>query len=208
MSSVWVCECVCVWVRDRCKLDWIFTHSKYLRLVTETQRRPNPTRDETMLWYWCAKFSRILSLNKTKSVGLCIIRARSRRISVELRTLCDPHAVLAQVSDGYSSSGLSGSVQLRQQLHNADATRSPVQTKHSQESKVKSLLAMAGSKADSVCWLVAKQLATQAITNSSIPIRIRIRIHIDIDRLSSHPTRTLPRPAPPRPDHGVLRQPR
>lgn len=189
-SSVECVECVCVgvWVRDRCKLDWIFTHSKYLRLV--------PTQDETLLWYWCAKFSRILSLNKTKSVGLCIIRARSCRISVDLRTLCDPHAVLAQVSDGYSSSG-------SREVSNwgSSCITQMLLAPQFKQSKVKSLLAMAGSKADSVCWLVAKQKATHAITSSSIPIRIciRIRIRIDIDRLSSRPTRTLPpltRPGP------------
>lgn len=147
-----------------------------------------------LLSYWCAKFSGILSLNKTKSVYALY---EYLAFSVELKTLCEPHAV-PEVSCGYKRALTSvqfvGKCPIEaaaQQLHNADAP-------HSQ--KVKSLLAMAGSKADSV-WFVAKEKATQPINRSSI----RIRIHIDIDRLSSVPLCT---PVPIIYQHGVLCQPR
>lgn len=77
-----------------------------------------------LLSYWCAKFSGILSLNKTKSVYALY---EYLAFSVELKTLCEPHAV-PQVSCGYkrdlrSSSG--GFKLTEQQLHNADASHSP-----------------------------------------------------------------------------------
>lgn len=194
-SVVWVwvwCECECgasVWQMP------VRLSIPYIQSTWDCHRVADSTRLDSLPWYWCAKFSRILSLNKTKCGRSMHYTSNSQqylsRAEISVRSARSAGTTIWRIQ-------FVG----REVFNWVSSCITPMQI-HA----VKSLLAMAGSRADSV-WLVAEQKATQATVSSSIPIRIRIRIRIcvcvDIDRLSSRPVR----PARPLAQHGVLCQPR